>query len=245
MLIAAAVVGLLCVGGIIAASGSKKNDDPPDDASAKLSPTSPQPKGKRKDNPWVHGGKSGIAPKVLFVLPSKGVWLADYLPVRERLEAAGITVETASSDGGNSKPLHNPKLPGEPVKIDHMLTSTFDTSPYAALVFCGAEANEYAFPNRGASAARSIIKQMVEHRKPVCAICLGQMALVANDVLRRKRAAESQLLYEKMPYLTKSVRSEINWVKERVVASDKIITAATDADAIPFAEAILSALKSD
>ena len=204
-LLAAAVVGLLCVGGIIAVGPARRTATRPMIPSAKLSPTSPPPKGKRKENPWVHGGKSVKGPKVLFVLPSKGVWLADYLPVRERLEAAGVTVETASTDGGSSKPLPNPRLPGEPVQIDHLLTSTFDTSPYAALVFCGAEANEYAFPNRGASAARSVIKQMVEHHKPVCAICLGQMALVANDVLRRKRAAESQLLYEKMPYLTKSV----------------------------------------
>lgn len=244
-LIAAAIVGFLCIGAIVAASANKKSDDPPDDASAKLSSASPQSKGKRKDNPWVHGGKSGSAPKVLFVLPSKGVWLADYLPVRERLEAAGITVETASSDGRSSKPMHNPKLPGEPVQIDHPLTSTFDTSPYAALVFCGAEANEYAFPNRGASAARSVIKQMVDSHKPVCSISLGQMALVANGVLRHKRAAGSESLFEKMPYLTKSARSEINWVKERVVASDKIITAATDADVIPFADAIMAALKSD
>ena len=150
MLLAAAVVGLLCVGGIIAVRAGKKNGDPPDDPGAKLSPASPPPTGKRKDNPWVHGGKSVKGPKVLFVLPSKGVWLADYLPVRERLEAAGVTVETASTDGGSSKPLPNPRLPGEPVQIDHLLTSTFDTSSYAALLFCGAEANEYAFPNRGA-----------------------------------------------------------------------------------------------
>ena len=116
--------------------GRQEEGDPPDDPGTKLSPASPPPTGKRKNNPWVHGGKSVKGPKVLFVLPSKGVWLADYLPVRERLEAAGVTVETASTDGGSSKPLPNPRLPGEPVMIDRLLTSTFDTSPYAALVFC-------------------------------------------------------------------------------------------------------------
>ena len=96
-------------------------------------------------------------------------------------------------------------------------------------------------PQSRRSGLAVVIKQMVG--TPQASVC----HLPGPDGAGGQRRAAPQgrgrveLLYEKMPYLSKSVRSGINWVKERVVASDKIITAATDADAIPFADAILSA----
>jgi putative intracellular protease/amidase len=177
--------------------------------------------------------------KVLVVLPSEGLWLGDYLPVRDHLTVAGVRVVTASTDGGESRPMAHPDNPGNPVTIDVRLGAGFDAAPYAAVIFCGARADEYAVLNRGAAAARAVLVQMREARKPVAAICLGQMALVGNDVLRRRRAASCELLFQKMPFLTRSPKTGILWEEKPVVVDDRIITAGSSKDAVPFAEAVL------
>ena len=77
------------------------------------------------------------------------MWLHDYTDVRARLEARGVTVVTASTDGGVSKA--HPDLPGEAVPIDLRLTPTMDLSEYAAVVFAGAGPDEYIFSGAGRS----------------------------------------------------------------------------------------------
>lgn len=238
----AAVLSILLVVAIIASGGGKKKDEaPPDEGAAKgpVAPPGGAPRQKGKDNTAAGGTK------VLCVLPSSGVWVADYLPVRQRLEKAGIKVETASTDGESSKPFPNPSLEfsDQPVKIDHKLTASFDAEPYAAVVFCGADTSEYTFGDRGEAAARAVIRQMKSSRKPVAAICLGQMVLVGNDAIRGKRAAGSVLVMEKMPGLVPTEKSGIIWVKEGVVRDGKLLTGATDKDAIPFADALVAMLR--
>lgn len=250
----AAVLGAAALVIAILAGGSgKRPDETPPEGGAPRGPSAPAPgttpRPKGKDIP-TGDGKSLRGLKVLVVLPSQDVWVPDYLPVRGRLERDGLLVETASSDGGFSKPAPSDEYPEDPVRIDHKLSASFDAEPYAAVIFCGADSSEYAFLNRGADAARSLIRQMKKGRKPVAAICLGQMVLVGNNVMRDKRAAFSDLVQKKMPIITPTNRSGIRWERSETVipvtdADGKFLTAATDRDAIPFAEALIELLRAD
>lgn len=241
----AAVFGLLFAAIIASASKKKPQTPPAEDAqnpaerSAAVTPIPPPP----RPNPWQVGDtKPAKGLKVLFVLPSNGVWLADFVPVRDRLTQAGVEVVTASTDGGESAPLPHPDNRGSPVKIDRRLTASFDTTPFAAVVFVGASAEEYGAFGRGAVAARSVIKQMLDARKPLAAISMGQIALVGNDMLRRRRAASCELLFQKLPFLARGPKSGIIWEDKPVVVDDLFITAGHTKDAVPFADAILKAI---
>jgi serine/threonine-protein kinase len=255
---AAALV--LLVGVVIAASkkpagGAKETPPDPAAAGAKAGPKAPpakadSPKADKGDkaNPWVP--PTVIAPprggaKVLYVLPSEGVWLHDYAEARKRLESLAVTVVTASTDGGTSKP--HPDLPGEPVPIDVKFTATMDLSEYAAVVFAGFFADEYIFFGKGSAAAARAIKQMQAAGKPVAAICLGQAVLAAHGALKGKRAAHCQPMIQRHPYLTND-KSGIIWdapgvTTDRSESNKLVVTASGGRESVQFADAVFAAIR--
>jgi serine/threonine-protein kinase len=256
-----AVIGaaalFLFVAGVIAlvASTAKKPaetpTDPPAGESAKNTPTPPQAKGKDdkggKSNPWQ--APTVIAPpkgetKVLYVLPSDGYWPHDYVEVRSRLEAKGAHVVTASTDGGSSKP--HPDFPGDarPVPIDVRFTATMDLSEYAAVVFAGANSEEYFV--KGGAAAKKVIERMQQAGKPVAAIGLGQAVLAGHMVLKGKHAAECEPLRRKHPFITN--KDHGTWdgpgvTVDRSESTKVVITASGGRESREFADAILKVIE--
>jgi serine/threonine-protein kinase len=249
------VAALVLIGAVgIAASkrsthGTK--DPPADPPAGAKAPPPPTKDGKDdkiskdkgdKPNPWV--APAVVAPpkssvKVLYVLPSDGVWLHDYTDVRARLESRGVTVVTASTDGDRTKP--HPDLPGEPVPIDLKLTATMDLSDYAAVIFAGQNSDEYISKNRGSLAAARAIHRLQQAGKPVAAIGLGELVLIAHEVLRGKRAAYCEPLMRK-PGITGKT-SGITWDATGVTVDGKIITASGGRESVQFADAILKAIE--
>ncbi|MCI0703877.1 MAG: protein kinase [Planctomycetia bacterium] len=198
-----------------------------------------------KGNPWnpplvISPGKDL---KVLYVLPSEGVWLADYLPVRERLKEKGIRVVTASTDGGVSKPWPREDNKGESVPIDVQFTEDLDTKDFAAIIFCGYKSDEYMF-GKGALAAKNVIKTMQSDGKVIAGICVGQGPLVAHGVLRGKRAANCPQLNRERPGIT-GPSSGIIWEDKGWMVDSKIVTASGPADAKDFADALITSLKAN
>ena len=251
-----AAAAVLFVALIVLASSGRKPatvpKDTPTDPPAVAKTNPPAPKGDKADkgdkaNPWVPPvvvapPKPGV--KVLYVLPSNGVWLHDYTDVRERLESSGVVVVTASTDGGTSKT--HPDLPGPAVPIDKFFTATMDLSEYAAVVFAGAGPDEYMY-GRGALAAGKVILRMQNAGKPVAAICLGQGVLAAHAVLKGKRAADCAPLRQKYPVVTNAA-SGIKWEMPGVTTdksdSNKVVvTASGGREAVQFADAILKAIE--
>ena len=184
--------------------------------------------------------KPGV--RVLYVLPSDGVWLHDYEPVRDRLAAKGITVVTASTDGDRSRP--HTDLPGEPVPIDVRLTAATDVADYAAVIFAGMNVDEYISAGRGAAAAAKVIARMEKAGKPVAAICFGEGVLAAHGALKGKRVAHCQPLTDRYPLITGDT-SGILWDRPGVTVDGTTITATGGREAVEFADAIVAAIKAN
>ncbi len=243
----------LLVAVVVAAAGKKKPADAPPDPNAGdtakgVTPKGPQGGAKGKDkgpaNPW--SGPTVVTPpksnnvKVLYVLPSNGVWLDDYTEVRKRLEDQGATVVTASTDSGSSTP--HPDLPGPKVPVDKFFTATMDLSEYSAVVFTGANSDEYMFLGKGSVAAAKVIQRMQNAGKPVAAICVGQGVLLAHGVLKGKRAADCFPLRQKHPFLTND-KSGITWDAPGVTVDGQIVTASGGRESVPFADALLKVIE--
>ncbi|MBN9121436.1 MAG: protein kinase [Planctomycetes bacterium] len=254
------------VGGIVAARGGKKLADGPADPAAvasvgeKTGSPAPPAKGEKSDrsdtgdkgekpNPWVAPltvtPPKGGGPKVLYVLPSAGAWPPDYVPVRERLEAKGVAVVTASTDGGSARPHHD--FPGPPIPIDKFFTANMDLAEYDAVIFAGYSSDEYMQQGRGAAAAAKVIQRMQSANKPVAAICLGQGVLVYHGVLKGKKAAHCEPLMWKHPVITKK-DSGILWDQpgvtvDRSESNKVVVTASGGREAVQFADALVDVLK--
>jgi len=267
-----AVAALVFVGALIALSGKRSVNAPketPDDpaAPAKVGPSASSKSGtddkgtkNEKADKGARDEKTNpprvpptvIAPpktrsKVLYVLPSTGVWLHDYVPVRERLEVKGLTVVTASTDGDRSAPDSKAEAKGaDPVPIDIKLTETMDVSEYAAVVFAGNRFEEYT-TGRGARAVKALISRMQQTGRPVAAIGLGQGVLVGQSVLKGKRAADCDPLKRRFPELVDE-RSGIKWqppgvVTDRTESTKLVVTASGGREALEFADAVFEAIK--
>jgi putative intracellular protease/amidase len=227
------------------ASEKEKTADPNDGAKSGGLPGPWKQKVEKweKPNPWKAPtviAPPKAAPKVLLVLPSKGVWFDDYTDVRAHLEKKGATVVTASTEGGSSRPFADPRNHGDPVPVDKLFNSELNLSEYAALVFLGHLADEYVF-GRGSATARQALQKMQQAGKPVAAIAFGQGVLLAHGVLKGKHAADCQPLRQLFPAVTEG--RGILWDGPGVTVDGKIITASGGREAVQFAEAILKAIE--
>ncbi|HEY1186500.1 MAG TPA: protein kinase [Gemmata sp.] len=244
VLITAAVIANVArkkLGEVIPDAPGTAKVNPPDAPPPARAATKGEKGEKTKDDKGTTAAPLVIAPpskgvQVLFVLPSDGVWLDDFLPVRDYLTARGATVVTSSYAGGTSKPARG--TPGPDVAIDVLLKPDMELSDYAAVLFCGERADEYMFSGRGSLAAAKVIQRMRDAGKPVGAICVGEGVLAAHGTLKGKRAAHSQVLFDKHPFLAWN-RMRITWDKPGVVVDDKIVTASGAREANQFADAVL------
>ncbi|MBM3983559.1 MAG: hypothetical protein FJ304_25465 [Planctomycetes bacterium] len=249
-----AVAGLALVALVLAAAGDKKKpaDAPTDPNTAKDNPKAPlpqaPPKGndKKTPNPWVP--PTVITPgsrTVLFVLPSDGVFLPDYLPVRKRLEEKGVTVKTMSGEGGTSRPFDDAK--SDPVPVDYSMRDMRDIRDskfreFSAIVFVGARYDEYVGAHPKSWGTKAMLDKAREYDKVVAAICVGQGVLVEHGVLKGRSAARSPQLMKDRPGYAMAWR-DITWKNDGVVTDGKIITADGPEHAERFADAILSSIQ--
>jgi putative intracellular protease/amidase len=226
----------------LAASGKKKDEGkPPEpDATAKIDPKAnpvPPPAKDKKgaSNPWIDGkGKT-----VLFVVPSDGVFLPDYQPVRRRLIAAeGVSVKTASGDGGTAKDFNNPNGPGVATDFSFRDLRQTDWKQFDAVVFCGYKCDEYVGLHQKAVTAGQLIKTALDAGKPVGGICVGVGVLAEHGALLNRDAARPPQLEKDWPRVFGPFR-RINWKREGVVTDGKIVTATGPDDAVAFADALL------
>ncbi|HSQ58198.1 MAG TPA: DJ-1/PfpI family protein, partial [Gemmata sp.] len=241
-MIAAAAVGVIVIVAIAVAALGKKDRDGSSDGNSASRGGSPigggaTPRGGENPNGQVNGE---IRP-VLYVVPSRGVWKNDYLPVKKRLEDRGVKVVTASGDGGAAL-VHDGN--GETINVDKRLDEV-KAAEYSGIVFGGFRIDEYIAGGPHSAQAGRLIDNFREQKKPVSAICIGLGVLVSHDVLKGKRAAKSFALKEHYPRLEGGVA----WVSEDVVTaqdgpegSSKLITAAGPEHASSFATALLKAL---
>ncbi len=246
-LIAAALLLLF----VLAASGKKKDAEKPSDpdpnATAKADPKAPpvpppaNDKGaKARPNPWNSGTViDGKAKAVLFVVPSDGVFVPDYQPVRRRLLAdPGVTVKTASGDGGVAKDVENPTGPGIDTDLSFRELRQAGWKQFDAIAFCGYKCEEYVGPSPKGATAGQLIRTALDAGKPVGGICVGVGVLAEHGALVNRDAARPPQLEKDWPRVFGPFR-RINWKRDGVVVDGKVVTAAGPEDAKAFAEALL------
>jgi serine/threonine-protein kinase len=213
----------------------EKNDNPTG------GPVTPPSGEKAGVIPPVSGGGSGrnprsdTPPQVLFVLPSVGVWVPDYLPVREVLERDDRTKVVTASTRRTAAPTKEFADSTGPIPVDVVLPTDPDVTRYAAVVFCGQNAVEY-ITGAGAASAKALIRKMTEAGKPVAAICRGQAVLAQHGALAGKRVAANQMTRNFFPNATTL------WVNKGVEADGKLVTAANPENAAEFAETLLDVI---
>jgi serine/threonine-protein kinase len=176
--------------------------------------------------------------KVLFVIPSNGLFYQDYGPVRKRLEDAGVTVESASSQNRRRCFLH-PSSEFADVTPEKLVTEV-KADDYDGVIFAGGNVAEFTGGGflPASNAADRIVTHMKDNDKVIAAICGGQPVLLRHFKSTGLRVAESPHVERKY-----YIMSGANPVADRVVAlPERVITAATAQDGEPFVEAILKAL---
>lgn len=179
--------------------------------------------------------------RVLIVVPFDGYWYDDYDPVRRMLDAAGITVDVASSQ----KPAGNTFAKSHPldasngkhrVAVDVAIENT-DPSRYDAVVFIGGNTEE--FSDQRLAVTAQLINGMLAEDKLVASLCKGSEILAASGALQDRDAAVNE--YIRPELLT---GSGANWTdKHPYVESGNILTGRHYRDAEPFARFLVDRLK--
>jgi serine/threonine protein kinase/putative intracellular protease/amidase len=206
-----------------------RGDDPP--PGARRGPPLAPP-ADRDDAPPPPPGREH---RVLFVLPARGLWYADYGDVRRHLDRAGVAVEIASSEAGSC--LSDFGSPGDPVPIDLVLDRPIDNpTRYAAVIFAGKVVDDFLPSGRSGRVVGKLIADLQAARRPVTAICIGQKVLAAHGVLRGRVVARNPFLGGDPDYQSADVQP-------RPVAVDRgVITGGTAEHADPFARVLLQSI---
>lgn len=167
-----------------------------------------------------------------------------FLVSAEGIERAELVEPWAAvSDAGHQAVLLSPAT-GEVQLVEHL--DKADTRPvdqtvagssvddFDALVLPGGVANPDAL--RTDAAAVAFVKEFVESGKPVAAICHAPWTLLEADVVRGLRVTS-------WPSLQTDLRNAgAQWVDERVVVSQNVITSRNPDDIPAFNNALLEAI---
>jgi putative intracellular protease/amidase len=261
----AAVVGVLVavlIGGLVVRAALKK--PAPTQAAANPTPPADPPPAKttpaRDPGAAVKHAPPAAPPRttqVLMVLPTKGMWVDDYAPVRERLEAAGYGVKVAVGPPppfgqfppGLSHPAYEFK--GPPVAADLELRPDLDLAPFGAVVFVGKDVGELIGPPRGekaflktppaAEAAAELIRRSLAEKRVLGGVCTGQVVLAKYGALDGKAVARSPFA-TKFGDLYPPGRAKVEDVPVRT--DGRIVTSAGGREsAAAFGDALAAALR--
>lgn len=227
-----------------------KNDPPPTPPAEKPPPpvvsppipTPPPPKTPPpKTPPPKTPPKSESLQKVLFILPNRGLWLADYDQPRIAFEKRGVKVVTAASQPDPARLFPASDNRGQPVEIQVTLTETTDLTGYQAVVFCGQDVSQYIKDGGGAQAAKKTIQQMLQLKRFVCAVDLGQRVLIEHGFLKGKKAARTTFLADNYT----GNKWGIQWLPEKdgPVLSDRFLTCGKPADADKLVDRLVAAVQ--
>jgi putative intracellular protease/amidase len=135
---------------------------------------------------------------ILIVVPQRGLWMDDFIPVRENLRSAGRGFKIAAPSAGAVQPASGPSNSrlDEPLVPDLVLGDEIHAQDYAAIVFVGKETDELvAHPD-----VRRLVEEFLLHDKVIGALCMGQKLLVDLDYLRGRAVASNPLLKDKGVY---------------------------------------------
>jgi putative intracellular protease/amidase/predicted Ser/Thr protein kinase len=174
--------------------------------------------------------------KVLFIVPAAGVWMPDYIPVRDEFARAGVELVVASTQNEASPMGDNPA--GEKVPVNVLLRNVTARGPYDGVMLCGGDVKEYMWKGEATQTVRAIVEHFQKADKPVGGLCLGMAVLGATDQIKGRRVATCPQLQKDYAPMHRS----LNVQGIGVTKHDNLITASGPEQAKDFAEAMLKAI---
>jgi serine/threonine-protein kinase len=124
-------------------------------------------------------------PRVLFLLAPKRFARDEYVAVRQALEEAGVEVVSTAF----ARQTHSHEPGAAPLAVDVRLAEVRPADFDGLVVGGGDGAREYTGSGKPADAARRLLAELMQGRKPVAAIGMGTCVLADTGVLRGKRVA--------------------------------------------------------
>lgn len=165
----------------------------------------------------------------ILIIAANGFEQSELEVPRDRLRAAGATVQVALPDG---KPVRGWKDKdwGEQVTADLAIRDA-RTEGYDALVIPGGQINPDLL--RVDADAMRLVKSFLQAGKVVAAVCHGPWLLVEAEALKGRKATSY-----------KSIRKDVEnagaqWLDQAVVTDRGIVTSRSPQDLEPFVEKIV------
>ena len=167
------------------------------------------------------------------VLATDGVEQVELVQPMEALKAAGAEVHLISLECEPIQAMnHDDK--GDTFPVDRSVDEV-KVADYQGLVIPGGVANPDRL--RVDEAAVKLVRDFVEHDKPVAAICHGPWVLVEADVVRGRTLTS-------WPSLKTDIRNAGGeWVDQEVVTDQKLVTSRNPGDIPAFNEAVIGLLQ--
>lgn len=168
---------------------------------------------------------------VLLVIASEGFQQTEYGETKKVLEAAGLSVKTASNS-------YAPAIAkdGSTVPVDITIEQVHPKG-YAGIFFIGGPG---ALENLDKPISLDLLRRATNEKIPVGAICIATRILAHAGILSGKRATG----WDGDNTLEKIYKDhDVTYIKQDVVVDDYMVTATGPSAAKAFGEAIVTLLK--
>jgi deglycase len=170
--------------------------------------------------------------KKVLIIATNGFEQAELEVPRDRLKAAGATVEIASPEKGAIKGWDNTDW-GRPVKVDKSIDAV-KADEYDAVVLPGGQINPDLL--RVNPKVLKLIKDFYNQKKVVAAICHAPWLLVETGIAKGKRMTS----YHSVK--TDVINAGAAWEDSAVVADQGVVTSRNPGDLDAFSKKIVEEL---
>ena len=174
-----------------------------------------------------------LSGKKIAILATNGFEQSELEVPREKLKAAGATVEVVSLAGGEIKGWDK-KDWGRPVKVDKTLDQA-SASDYDAIVLPGGQINPDLL--RVEPKALKFIKDIFNAKKVVAAVCHAPWLLVETGIAKGRKMTSYKSIK------TDIVNAGAKWEDSQVVVDQGVITSRNPGDLEAFSAKIIEEVK--
>jgi protease I len=170
-----------------------------------------------------------ISGKKILILATNGFEQSELEVPRDRLKAAGATVDVVSPEQGEIKGWDK-KDWGRPVKVDRSLDEV-TADEYDAIVLPGGQINPDLL--RINDKALNLIKAFYTQKKVVAAVCHAPWLLIETGIIKGRKATSYKSIK------TDCINAGAKWEDSQVVTDNGIITSRNPGDLEAFSNKII------
>ncbi len=171
--------------------------------------------------------------KKVLIIATNGFEQAELEVPRERLKAAGATVDVASPQTGEIKGWDKTDW-GRPVKVDKSVDAV-KADDYDAVVLPGGQINPDLL--RVNAKALKVIKEFYNQKKVVAAVCHAPWLLVETGIAKGKKMTSYHSIK------TDVINAGAAWEDSPVVVDQGVITSRNPGDLEAFSKKIVEELR--